>query len=215
MKTNYILLFLCLFVYSYGQNDYKQVYDKSLENQIKSSFGANREWQFSPGWYYNFLHSQYKSGENEKNNKIILDSLNQAATVSLQNVLSAHESITVVYENEKKHFEDRTSDREIMQIINDIEDAKESIMVLTGEFTAHKVPVNEAEKVYKEYERINNKYYLIGDTILTHLDNQKKRRAYSVCLDEFVLLINVCYRINTYCLVASKVDEFDEVFTKK
>jgi hypothetical protein len=209
------ILIFCLFLPCFGQTDYKQVYDKSLESQINSSVGMNDEWGFSPDWYYNFLHNKYKSGEYEKNNSIPLSEMNEAAFKSLHQVGEANAAITRVYENEKKHWEDRRSNRELFQILNDIENSKYAIRVLTDEFSKHKVPAEEAQKIYDEYDRINQKYFLIGDTILTHMDNQKRRRAYSVCLDEFVKLINVCYRINNYCLVASKEEEFNAIIKKK
>jgi lipopolysaccharide export LptBFGC system permease protein LptF len=208
-----LLLFLLAFSFlsiGYGQSDYKQVYDKSLENQIKSSVGMNGEWQFSPEWYYNFLHNKYKDKDNIDNNKVPLDSMISNAEKSLLEVMAAHQSINVVYENEIKHWSDRTSDRELNQVMDDIENAKKAIKSLTAEFSNYDVPVNEAQKVYDEYERVNEKYLLLNDMSLAHMDNQKRRRAYELCLDEFVRLINVCYRIHYYCLVASKNEKLDE-----
>jgi hypothetical protein len=208
------LLVLCSFISAYAQTDYKQVYDKSLENQIISSVGVNSEWQFSPGWYYDFLHRQYKSRQNEDNNMIPLKNLIEAAEKSFLKVHAAHEAITVVYNNEMKHWLDRTSDREINDVLNDIENAKYAIQVLTSNFSINKVPVNEAERIYDEYNRINQKYFLIGDTVRTHMDNQKRRRTYAVCLDEFKTLINVCYHVNWFCFVASKQEDFIEIIKK-
>jgi len=210
------LIIICLSVFGlvlrlYGQNDFKQVYDRSLENQINSSVGVNGEWQFSPNWYYNFLHSRYKSGDYENNNIIPLDDMIEAATKSLMKVRSAHNSINVVYENEKKHWADRNSDRELSEVLNDIENAKYALQVLTSAFSQTKVPLDDAETIYKEYNRINDKYFLIGDTVRTHMDNQKRRRAYALCLDEFNNLINVCYNLNWNALVASKYREFEEL----
>jgi len=197
------------FVHMYGQTDFKQVYDESLENQINSSVGVSGEWNFSPGWYYDFLHREYKSGNYENNNIIPLGDMNEAARKSFLKVKAAHDAITIVYENEVKHWQDRNSDRELKEILNDIEEAKNAIQVLTSAFSTNKVPVNQADNIYKEYNRVNERYFLIGDTIRTHMDNQKRRRAYALCLDEFNKLINVCYHLNWYALVASKDEEFD------
>jgi len=197
----------------FAQTDYKRVYDKSLEQQIKSSFGLpDSYWDFYPGWYYSFLHSKYKSGEYENNNVIPLDSLNEAANTSLYEVTLANEAIEVVYQNEKAHWEDRNSDREIAEVLQDIENCKRTIQKLTEKFAEYKVPVYDAQNVYDEYDRINRKTFLIGES---HLDNSKKRRAYSLCINEFVALINVCYRINYYCITASKNDEFNQLITGK
>jgi len=210
-KIIIFLLVACSFITVFAQTDYKQVYDRSLENQIKSSVGVNGEWNFSPGWYYNFLHRQYRSREHEDNNMIPLENMIEAAEKSFLKVHAAHEAITVVYNNEVKHWADRTSDREITDVLIDIENAKDAIRVLTSNFSNNKVPVNEAERIYDEYNRINEKYFLIGDTVRTHMDNQKRRRAYAVCLDEFNTLINVCYHVNWFCFVASKQDDFWEI----
>ena len=216
MRTLVFLIFFILsFSVCYAQNDYKQVYDESLHRQIESSVGVNDEWRFFPSWYYNFLHNRYKSRNHENNNIIQLKAMNEAAEQSLEKVKDAHKSITVVYENEKRHWEDRNSDREIAQVLQDIEDTKSRIQVLTFRFSEHKVPIPEAQKIYDEYNRINERFSLIGNIELTHLDNSKKRRAYSVCLEEYVKLMNVCYRINNYCLVASKETDLMELINQK
>ena len=197
----------------FAQTDYKQVYDQSLEQQIKSSVGLpDAYWDFYPGWYYTFLHNKYKSGNYENNNALPLDSLNKAANISLYEVIQANEAIEVVYQNEKAHWEDRNSDREIAEVLQDIENCKRTIQKLTEKFPEYKVPAYDAQNVYDEYDRINKKTFLIGKS---HLDNSKKRRAYSLCIDEFVKLINVCYRINYYCIVASKNEEFNQLITAK
>ncbi|MDR0231588.1 MAG: hypothetical protein LBI82_05655 [Dysgonamonadaceae bacterium] len=211
-----LAIFLLLSFYSIceAQTDYKQVYDESLHRQIESSGGMNDEWGFYPSWYYNILHNRYKSRNYENNNKIPLDSMNAAARQSLLKVTDAHESIKIVYENEKRHWEDRNSDREIAQIMTDIENAKKAIQALTNEFTNYSVPLGEAQKVYNEYGRINDKYLLIGNIEVTHMDNSKRRRAYTVCLNEYVKLINVCYRINNYCLVASMDERLEALINE-
>jgi hypothetical protein len=214
-KLTLMLCLFSLFSICYSQTDYKQVYDESLHKQIQSAGGMAGEWGFYPGWYYNFLHGRYSSRDRWDNNSVPLDSMNAAARLSLLKVMDAHESIKIVYENEKRHFEDRTSDREIAQIRADIENTKEAIQALTSEFSKHSVPLDEAQKVYDEYGRINEKYYLIGNTELTHMDNAKRRRAYTICLNEYVKLLNVCYKINNYCLVASKVNKFENIIKNR
>ncbi|MDR1370498.1 MAG: DUF5045 domain-containing protein [Dysgonamonadaceae bacterium] len=186
-----------------GQTSYKQVHDKALELQIRSSVGVdeNRHWKFHPEWYYNLFHKEYKSRENENNNIIQLDSIIAATMESFIKVRNARRNIEIIYEHELAHWNDRNNDWELDRLKLLIDDARESIKVLTGEFTSHNVPVGDAQKLYEELERINDKVKTISKA---HLDNAKRRQGFETCLSEYNVLMNICYKVNNYSLVASK-----------
>ncbi|MDR2774258.1 MAG: hypothetical protein LBC19_05865 [Tannerella sp.] len=199
---------------AFGQTSYKQVYDKALELQIRSSVGfdGNGHWKFHPGWYYDLFHSKYESRENEDNNVIQLDSMNEAALQSLSKVIKARQDMEVIYGHELAHWNDRNNDWELEHIKTRLDDARESIGILTGEFPKHNVSAEDALKLYRELERIDDKVKTLSNA---HLDNAKRRQGFENCLAEYNVLINVCYKINNYSLVASKYSLPDAVKNSK
>jgi hypothetical protein len=204
MKKFLLLLFVITPFISPAQTDFKQVYDKSLEYQIKSSVGADEFWKFHPDWYYSIFHSKYKSGENENNNKIYLDSLTEATRESMFKVIEAKNDIEIIYQNELAHWNDRNNDWEISNVQRQLDEVRKSIGYVFEEFSNHKVSVDNAHKLYEELERIDNKKITLNKA---HLDNAKRRQGYEGCLKEYVVLLNVGYRLLNMSFVASKYYE--------
>jgi hypothetical protein len=196
---------------SFAQTDVKQVYDQSLEQQIKSSVGVGGYWDFYPSWYYSILHNRYKSRNYENNNLIPIDSMLVQTAASLLKVMQAHFDIDIVYKQEKAHWEDRNSDRELALMLHELNSVKEAIGILTNAFPEHKVPFEMAQICYDEYERISNQEKIIGNA---HLDNSKKRIGYEQCLQNFIVLLNRCYKVNQYCEFVSHYDDIISVINK-
>jgi hypothetical protein len=196
---------------SFAQTDVRQVYDQSLERQIKSSVGAGNYWDFYPSWYYSILHSRYKSRNYENNNLIPIDSMLEQTAASLLKVIQAHLDIDIVYKQEKAHWEDRNSDRELALMLHELNSVKEAIEILTNAFPEHKVPLAMAQICYNEYERINNQERIIGSA---HLDNSKKRTGYEQCLQNYITLLNRCYKVNQYCEFVSHYDDIISIINQ-
>jgi hypothetical protein len=207
-KFNVFMLLSFLYLVCYGQTSYKQVYDKALEYQIRSSVGVSGKdfWQFHPGWYYSMFHSRYKSGNYEKNNYIQLDSIVSSSAQSALKTLAAKEDIEVIYQHELAHWNDRNNDWELELLKKQLSNVRDALYDIMGAFGAYKVSVDHALKMYNELDRIDNKVTTLGKA---HLDNSKRRQGYEKCQQEYIELMNVCYKLCNYSLVASKYDDFD------
>jgi hypothetical protein len=211
-KTGLFLAMLFSMMAVYGQSGgVKSVKDEGLEKQIKSSVGSSDYWEFSPDWYYSVMHSQYKKREDQDNNSKQLKEMLSNTAKSLLKVKEAHKQITVVYEQEMAHWNDRNNDWEYGEVEKEIKDLREAIAYQCGNFARNKVPVSEAQKLYDELDRIDERVKLLNDA---HLDNAKRRKGYETAIEEYIILLNVCYRINYYCDVAVSYDDFIELRTK-
>jgi hypothetical protein len=207
-KLSLFILFSTLYLTCFAQTSYKQVYDKSLEYQIRSSIGESQKdfWDFHPGWYYSLFHSKYKSGKYEKNNYIQLDSIIEASAQSALKALNAKKDIEIIYQHELAHWNDRNNDWEIDTIRNELETARDALYDVMSAFGAYKVQLEHAIKVYDELDRIDKKRETLGKA---HLDNSKRRQGYEQCQEEYISLMNICYKLCNMSLVASKYEEFD------
>jgi len=204
-KVWFIFLIISPFLVR-AQTDYKQVYDKSFEYQIKSSVGKDDFWNFHPSWYYSFFHSKYKSGDNENNNKILLDSITDATKKSMLKVMQARSDIEIIYEHELAHWNDRNNDWEMDNIQTQLDDARKAVGYVFEEFPNHYVAVNDASKFYAELERIDNKIKTLSNA---HLDNSKRRQGFEKCLEEYFILLNVSYKFLNMSLVSSKNETYN------
>jgi hypothetical protein len=207
-KFNLFIVLSALCLTNYAQTSYKQVYDKSLEYQIRSSVGASQKdfWNFHPGWYYDLFHSKYKSGEYEKNNYIQFDSIVEASAQSAVKVLNAKKDIEIIYQHELAHWNDRNNDWELDAIKKELENVRDAIYDVMSAFGTYKVQLNHAIKMYDELDRIDKKVEILGKA---HLDNSKRRQGYEKCQEEYTSLMNICYKLCNMSLVASKSEEFD------
>ena len=208
MKQFNIFMAFLFSLTCYGQNDYKQVYDKALEYQIRSSVGEEEKdfWNFHPSWYYSIFHSSYKSGEHEKNNYIQLDSIIDSSKKSALKVINAKEDIEIIYQNELAHWNDRNNDWELTDTKKSIENIRDALYDVMSAFGAYKVEVANASKMYEELDRIDKKVITLEKA---HLDNSKRRQGYESCQEEYTALMNICYKLCNMSLVASKSEEFD------
>jgi len=209
MKKKYLIFLGCfMFLNSFAQTDFKQVYDKALEYQIRSSVGISEKdfWKFHPGWYYSIFHSQYKSGNNEKNNYIQLDSILNSSAKSLLKVIQAREDIEIIYQNELAHWNDRNNDWELQNILKELQFIRDALNDVMSEFGANKVSLSHATKMYEELGRIDDSVQILGKA---HLDNAKRRQGYERCQQEYIYLMNLCYKLCNYSLVNSKYDDYD------
>ena len=202
MKTKLLVILLLTSLVGKAQTDFKQVYDKSLEKQIKSSVGKNDEWEFHPGWYYSIFHNKYKSGDNENNNKIYLDSLIDATSASLLKVLQARKDIEIIYQNELAHWNDRTNDWELTDMQRQLENARKVIGDVFAEFPTKKVPSEDRLNLFEELSRIDEKVKTLSKA---HLDNGKRKQGFEKCLEEYNRLYTVSYKLLHMSYVASKI----------
>jgi hypothetical protein len=197
----FFIAILTLSLTAHGQTSYKQVYDKALELQIRSSVGVDEDghWKFHPGWYYDIFHSSYKSRKHENNNIVQLDSIIEATRESMYKVIKAREDIEVIYQHELAHWNDRNNDRELSLVKKQLEDTRDALFDVMSEFIKYRVSVSDASKLYQELGRIDDKVNIISKA---HLDNQKRRQGFEKCLVEYNELINICYKICNMSQVA-------------
>jgi len=198
-----ILFFLLPFAVFAQMGSVKQVENKSLENQIRSTVGVDGHWDFSPGWWYSIFHSKYKSGDYEINNKIYLDSIVNETRLSMVKIRLTRDEIQKVYQNELAHYNDRNIDNELNDIKSQLDEARKAIGNIFAGFSENSVSLDNANLLYKELERIDEKVKVLNKA---HLDNSKRRQGYEKCLTEYNALLNVSYKVLYMSYVASKYD---------
>ena len=190
MKKLFYLITFALTISFVANAQIKQVYDKSQENQILSTVYS--QWKFYPEQFYESVYKKYM--EDYGNSDDWLKPLTEHAEKAKKKVIESHKEINVVYEQEVAKWNDRTNDWEYSSFDKDINKIKAKIEKQTKKFAENKVELANAQRLYDEYTRLNNK---VAITQTAHLENEKRRKQYQEVIDEYKNLLVVCYQINS------------------